>query len=48
MTAPLSERMRQAADAIAELNALQGLNAERCAVSPKYLREEAERMEMVG
>jgi hypothetical protein len=37
--------MRQAADAIAELNALQGLNAERCAVSPKYLRELADSMD---
>jgi hypothetical protein len=45
MTATLPERLIAAADAIAELNASQGLSAERAAVSPKYLREEAERME---
>jgi len=44
-TVPLSQRMREAADAIAELNAMQGLATERGAVSPKYLREEADRME---
>lgn len=45
---PLPQRLRDAADAIAELNAMQGLNAERCGVSPKYLREEADKMEMTG
>jgi len=44
-TAPLPQRLRAAADAIAELNAMQGLATERGAVSPKYLREEADRME---
>lgn len=39
-------RLRAAADAIAELNAMQGLAAERAAVSPKYLREQAETMEL--
>lgn len=41
-------RLRAAADAIAELNAMQGLAAERAAVSPMYLRSEAARMEAEG
>lgn len=46
MTAPLAQRLRDAAEVIAELNASQGLSAERAAVSPKYLREIAAGMEM--
>jgi hypothetical protein len=44
MTAPLSDRMRQAASTIEELNARDGLGL-NCTVSPKFLREEAEKME---
>lgn len=36
---PLHQRLLGSADDIAELNASQGLSAERAAVSPKYLRE---------
>jgi hypothetical protein len=42
---PLATRLRQAADAIAELNATQGLPSERASVSPKFLREQADEAE---
>jgi hypothetical protein len=45
MTAPLPDRMRQAAETIEELNALCGMGL-NCTVSPHYLRAEAERMEV--
>jgi len=44
MTAPLSERLRAAADVIELWNAMCGLG-ENATVSPKYLRREADRME---
>jgi hypothetical protein len=46
MSIPMSQRLRAAADVAAELNALQGFHdPQRAAVSPAFLREEAERME---
>jgi hypothetical protein len=48
MTAPLPQRLREAADAITELNSMSGYDADaaqRAAVSPLFLREEADEME---
>lgn len=43
---PLAERLRQAADAVIELNSMEGFHApERAGVSAKYLLEAAARME---
>lgn len=46
MTAPLSQRMRDAAETIEQLNAMCGLGV-NATVSPRYLRKEADRMEVV-
>jgi hypothetical protein len=40
-----ADRLRDAADAIAELNAIQGLPSERASVSPQFLREQADEIE---
>lgn len=40
MTAPLSQRMREAAEVIEQINAMAGL-ALNCAASPDWLRREA-------
>jgi hypothetical protein len=45
MKSTLPQRMRDAARTIAELNALQGYNADTEPLSPRCLREEARRME---
>jgi hypothetical protein len=44
MTAPLSDRLRAAAEAIELLNARDGLGL-NCTVSPLYLRTEADQMD---
>lgn len=44
MTAPLPQRLREAAETIEELNALCGMGL-NCACNPNYLRAEAEHME---
>lgn len=44
-----ANRLREAADTIAELNTLQGFKGDDCAMaSPRYLRREADRMEAEG
>ena len=45
---PLATRLRQAADAIAELNSMQGLPSERASVSPEYLLAAADAIEDPG
>lgn len=48
MTAPLPQRLREAADAITELNSMSGYDADaaqRAAVSAMYLRHEADELE---
>lgn len=47
MTAPLAQRMRDAAEVIEQLNAMAGMGL-NCSVSPVWLRREAERMSMEG
>lgn len=44
MTAPLPQRMREAAEVIEQLNAMSGLGL-NCSASPVWLRREAERMD---
>jgi hypothetical protein len=51
MTNTLPDRLRDAANAIAELNAIQGLPSERASVPPKYLlaaADEIDRLALVG
>jgi hypothetical protein len=40
--------LRDAANAIAELNATQALPSERASVSPKYLREQADEFDRLS
>lgn len=44
MTAPLAQRMRDAAEVIEQLNAMAGMGL-TCSVSPIWLRREAERLD---
>lgn len=47
MTPPLSQRLREAAETIEQLNAMSGLGLNYF-VTPRYLRSEAERIEAEG